>query len=203
MARCPRREGWPKLCMAKPPGVQWKIPMVSARLTIELNAAARNISAVAASAGKNDSIASSDSVTSTGVPNIVVVENSDSVPASVTKRSGTTTPAYSSFSVGARRISRRRAPDRRRARRAAGSARASAVTSICWRSRVSRCARHSARFSMRGASPFGCRLSRSTLTGGCSSDGIGRARAAAAPRHCARSASSGGRSRSPGRARVP
>ena len=27
------------------------------------------------------------------------------------------------------------------------------------------------RFSMRGASPFGCRLSRSTFTGGCSSDG--------------------------------
>ena len=24
---------------------------------------------------------------------------------------------------------------------------------------------------MRGASPFGCRLSRSTFTGGCSSDG--------------------------------
>ena len=43
------------------------------------------MSAVAASAGKNDSIASSDSVTSTGVPKIVVVENSDSVPASVTE----------------------------------------------------------------------------------------------------------------------
>ncbi len=37
----------------------------------------RSNSAVAASAGKNDSIASSDSVTSTGVPKIVVVENSD------------------------------------------------------------------------------------------------------------------------------
>jgi diguanylate cyclase (GGDEF)-like protein len=53
----------------------------------------RSMSALAASAGKNDSIASSDSVMSTGVPKIVVVENSDSVPASTRRRSGTTTPA--------------------------------------------------------------------------------------------------------------
>ena len=57
------------------------------------------MSAVAASAGKNDSIASSASVTSTGVPKIVVVEKNDSVPASVRKRSGTTTPAYSGFTL--------------------------------------------------------------------------------------------------------
>ena len=53
------------------------------------------MSAVAASAGKKDSMASSASVTSTGVPKIVVVENSERVPASVLNRSGTTTPAYS------------------------------------------------------------------------------------------------------------
>src|SRR6188472_2702491 len=81
--------------LAKTPAVQWKIPMVQRNsLTID-QPADRSMSAVAASAGKNDSIASSERVTSTGVPKIVVVENSESVPASVTKRSGTTTPAYS------------------------------------------------------------------------------------------------------------
>src|SRR4051794_19832324 len=54
---------------------------------------ARRASAVAPSAGKKDSIASSDSVTSIGVPNTVVVLMKESVPAGVTDWKGTTTPA--------------------------------------------------------------------------------------------------------------
>src|SRR5262249_24219156 len=61
-----------------------------------------NARAVASSAGKNDSIASSDSVTSTGVPNTVVVLKNDSVPASVTSCNGTTTPPSVSGAGGAR-----------------------------------------------------------------------------------------------------
>jgi NAD(P)-dependent dehydrogenase (short-subunit alcohol dehydrogenase family) len=46
---------------------------------------------------------------------------------------------------------------------------ASAVCSIWLRRHISRWACHSLRLAMRGASPPGCRLSRSTLTGGFSS----------------------------------
>jgi len=59
------------------------------------DATALNASAVASSAGKNDSMASSDSVTSTGVPNIVVVPKNDSTPCGVANCSGTTMLAYS------------------------------------------------------------------------------------------------------------
>src|SRR5215211_6865666 len=48
-------------------------------------------SAVAASAGKNASIASSERVTSTGVPKTIVVPINESVPCSVWRRSGTAT----------------------------------------------------------------------------------------------------------------
>src|SRR5690606_7961508 len=51
----------------------------------------RNRAAVAASAGKNDSMASSDNVTSSGVPNTVVVLKNDSTPSPVASRSGTIT----------------------------------------------------------------------------------------------------------------
>src|SRR5262249_49041267 len=46
---------------------------------------------------------------------------------------------------------------------------AAAVRPLWRRPRSRRCARHSVRLAMRGASPLGCRLSRSTLTGGLSS----------------------------------
>jgi hypothetical protein len=49
--------------------------------------------AVAPSAGKRDSIASSDNVMSTGVPKTVVVLTNDSTPDSLASRSGTATPA--------------------------------------------------------------------------------------------------------------
>jgi hypothetical protein len=45
----------------------------------------------------------------------------------------------------------------------------SVVRSIWWRNRVSKCARHSGRLAIRGASPLGRRLRRRTLTGGRSS----------------------------------
>jgi hypothetical protein len=51
-------------------------------------AALRNAASVSASAGKNVSSASSDKVTSTGVPNTVVVLMKARVPASVTSCSG-------------------------------------------------------------------------------------------------------------------
>ena len=57
--------------------------------------AACNVAAVVPSAGKNDSMANSDRVTSTGVQKIVVVLTNDSTPASVRKRSGTSTPPKS------------------------------------------------------------------------------------------------------------
>src|SRR5262249_607035 len=63
-----------------------------------------NVRAVASSAGKNDSIASSDTVTSTGVPNTVVVLKNDSLPPSVTSCNGTTTPPNLSGAAGARLI---------------------------------------------------------------------------------------------------
>jgi len=50
---------------------------------------ARIASAVAASAGKNDSIDSSLAVTSTAVPNVATVEMKASSPASVLRRGGT------------------------------------------------------------------------------------------------------------------
>ncbi len=49
-------------------------------------------SVVCASAGKNDSMASSASVMSSGVPNTVVVLKNESTPYSVRRRKGTTTP---------------------------------------------------------------------------------------------------------------
>jgi hypothetical protein len=52
----------------------------------------RKIVAVSGSAGKKASSASSDSVMSRGVPNIVVVEMSDNKPTSVTSFKGTKTP---------------------------------------------------------------------------------------------------------------
>ena len=55
--------------------------------------ALRNARAVPASAGKNASTASSANVTSTGVPNTVVVLRNASVPSSVTSSSGTAIPA--------------------------------------------------------------------------------------------------------------
>src|SRR5215831_15328081 len=63
-----------------------------------------NARAVASSAGKNDSIASSDTVTSTGVPNTVVVLKNDSLPAGVTSCNGITTPPNLSGAAGARLI---------------------------------------------------------------------------------------------------
>lgn len=51
---------------------------------------ARNTSAVCASAGKNDSMAISESVTSIGVPNTVMVEMNESTPAGESSRNGTT-----------------------------------------------------------------------------------------------------------------
>ena len=53
----------------------------------------RSSSAVAASAGKKVSSASSDRVTSTGVPNTVVVLMKDSTPCAVRNWNGTATPA--------------------------------------------------------------------------------------------------------------
>jgi hypothetical protein len=52
-------------------------------------------SAVRASAGKNVSSANSSSVTSTGVPNTVVVLRNESTPCSLRNRNGITTPAWS------------------------------------------------------------------------------------------------------------
>jgi len=52
-----------------------------------------NVSAVAESAGKNDSNASSDKVISTGVPKTVVVLRNERMPLSVENRKGTATPA--------------------------------------------------------------------------------------------------------------
>jgi hypothetical protein len=51
------------------------------------------VSDVAASAGKNDSSASSDNVISTGVPKTVVVLINDRTPSSIANRKGTATPA--------------------------------------------------------------------------------------------------------------
>ena len=51
------------------------------------------VSAVLGSAGKKDSMASSDRLTSTAVPNTVVVLRNESVPASETSSSGTAIPA--------------------------------------------------------------------------------------------------------------
>lgn len=52
----------------------------------------RSAWAVWGSAGKKASSASSDRVTSTGVPNTVVVEKNDRTPSGVLSRNGTTTP---------------------------------------------------------------------------------------------------------------
>jgi hypothetical protein len=56
----------------------------------------RNVSAVALSAGKKDSRASSAKVISTGIPNTVVVLKKLRTPSSAASFSGTTAPAYSS-----------------------------------------------------------------------------------------------------------
>ena len=61
----------------------------------------RRASPVAASAGKNDSSASSDSVMSSGVPNtVVVLKNESDAAASVVNCRGTSTPAYSRSFAG-------------------------------------------------------------------------------------------------------
>ena len=57
--------------------------------------------AEASSAGKNDSIASSCSVTSTGVPKIVVVLMKESSPTEVISWKGTTRPVLSPGISGA------------------------------------------------------------------------------------------------------
>ncbi len=151
--------------------------------------------AVASSAGRNASIASSSTVTSPGVPNSVVVErNASSRPSGARSRSGTTGAACAAAGVG------RAARGRRAARRAAPAAAGSPVAATWWRSRASRCARHEPSVRIRGARPSGCRHSRSTLQGGSSSAGaqpaVSRRR-----RRWRRPAPSAGRRPAPGRAR--
>ena len=64
----------------------------------------RMISAVSASAGRNASIVSSETVISTGVPNSVVVLKNDNTPSIVASRSGiATTPVSASSQVPASR----------------------------------------------------------------------------------------------------
>ena len=71
----------------------------------------------------------------------------------------------------------------------------------CRRRRASRWARHSARFAIRGASPSGCRLTRSTFTGGASSSGATPSSSSASAARWPRPGPSRGRRPRPGTAR--
>jgi hypothetical protein len=64
------------------------------------SASRRKASAVAVSAGRKASIAISDSVMSTGVPNTVVMLISDKASPSISRRSGTTMSSYSPVAKG-------------------------------------------------------------------------------------------------------
>ena len=120
--------------------------------------------------GKNDSIASSDSVTSSGVPNTVIVLMKDR----------TSSPTRSLQRVRDRGKVRMLRPAASAAPAGIGPQLALEVGEHRVGDRVvlalqplDQMARHSARLTMRGASPCGCRLSRSTLTGGCKQRRIG------------------------------
>ena len=106
------------------------------------------------SAGKNDSIDSSATVTSTAVPNVVTVLMNASSPSGWRRRSGTAIApaARSCAGAGGRRRGSRRAP--RAARRAPGR-RSRPPRGPAGRggARATR-----ARLAMRGAMPSGCRL---------------------------------------------
>ena len=104
------------------------------------------------------------SVTSTGVPNTVVVLKNDNRPAGITILNGTAKacsstavcggalPAGTGYAVTSRRSS---------------ASTWSPVISMRRRVTARRCARHSRKLAMRGAAPCGCRLSRSAFIGGC------------------------------------
>ena len=137
-----------------------------------LDQAARNAAAVAASAGKNDSMASSATVMSTAVPNVAsVLKNAGSAPRRCAARAERT--------ASTRRRHRRRGSRPRRGTRAArrrgrrGRRRRGDVLAV---ERVRRWALHSGRFPIRGARPSGCRLTRRALAGGASRLGIDAAR---------------------------
>ena len=124
---------------------------------------ARTACAVAASAGKNDSIESSATRDVTCRPERRPRAQEASSPSPARSRSGTaTSPAPGRRRCAARRRAAPRAP--RRARRARGRR---------WRrpggpGRRAGARATRARLAMRGAIPSGCRLSRRTLTGGSS-----------------------------------
>src|SRR5215469_17790286 len=127
----------------------------------------RKASAVAASAGRNASIAISDKVMSTGVPNTVVMLIRDRTSPSTVSRSGTTISSYSAVANGRSNLPpspHPNPPPRAGEGREGGYSlislksaanTGSPVRSICRRRRANRCARHSAKFAMRGASPAG------------------------------------------------
>src|SRR5215469_13889698 len=148
----------------------------------------RKASAVAASAGRNASIAISDKVMSTGVPNTVVMLIRDRVLPPISSRSGTTMSSYSAMANSPVANERSKSLSSRHPDPPPPAAEAtdegyllisfdkpastgSPVRSSCRCSRATRCARHSAKFMMRGASPAGWSPTRSALTGGFSTAG--------------------------------
>ena len=148
---------------------------------------------------ENVSSASSDSRTSFGVPNTVVVLMNDSVPSGAVEhqRHDDVAAAAGGRPVGAR------AGDSALSSSCSARSAASPLAAICRRSRESRCARHSREVDDARRQAVGMQAQAQHVDRRLQQFRRARRRSAAARRGCARPASSGGRRRARARARAP